>query len=78
VLWDVDVLVAEVDHLGPVVRVDDAHLHLVDERVLAPVLDRGLGLHRLVGADVVVGQGVVDHLQAELDRGVVGRRAVLA
>jgi hypothetical protein len=33
VLGDVHVLVAEVGDLGPVVRVDEAHLHLVDEGV---------------------------------------------
>ena len=44
----------------------------------ALVLDLALGLHRLVGADVVVGQRVVDDLQAHLDRHSVRRGAVLA
>ena len=33
---DMDELVAEVVDLGPVVRVDEADLHLVDERVASP------------------------------------------
>ena len=39
VLGNVHVLVPEVRDLGPVVRVDEAHLHLVDEGVTPAVLD---------------------------------------
>ena len=78
VLGDVHELVAEVGDLGPVVGVDEAHLHLVDEGVPPAVLHLALRLHRLVGADVVVGERVVDDLQPHLDRHLVRRRAVLA
>ncbi len=55
VLGDVDVLVAEVHQLGPVLVVvgEVADLDLVDQGVLALVLDQRLGLVRLVGADEV-------------------------
>ena len=75
---DVEELVAEVDGLGPVVGVDEAHLHLVDEGVLALLLDLALRLRRLVRADVVVRERVVDDLQPHLDRDLVRRGAVLA
>ena len=42
------------------------------------LLDLALRLHRLVGADIVVGERVVDDLQAHLDRHFVGRRAVFS
>ncbi len=77
VVGDVDVLVAEVRDLRPVLGVDQADLHLVDEGVPAVLLDLALRLGTLVRADVVVGQGVVDHLQPHLDRHLVGRGAVL-
>ena len=71
---DVDVLVAEVLQFGPVLVVvgNVADLHLVDERVLALVLDHRLGFVRLVGPDEVRGQRVVHHLQP----GVDGHRVV--
>jgi hypothetical protein len=78
VLGDVDVLVAEVGELGPIVGVDEAHPDLVDERPAASLFDLALGLHRLVRADVVLGEGVVHHLKAHLDRHLVRRRAVFA
>ena len=74
---DVDVLVAEVGDLGPVARIDQPHLHLVDEGVPALLLDLALRLRRLVGADVVVGQRLVDDLHPHPDRHLVGRGAVL-
>ena len=57
VLGDVDVLVPEVDQLGPVLVVvgEVADLHLVDEGVLALVLHERLDLVRLVGPDEVRG-----------------------
>ena len=77
VLGDVHVLVAEVRDLGPVVRVDEADLHLVDEGVLAALLDLAWAFIDSSGADVVVRQRVVDDLQPHLDRDLVRRRAVL-
>ena len=73
-LGDVDELVAEVHQFGPVLVVvgEVADLHLVDEGVLALVLDHRLGFVRLVGPDEVRRQRVVDHPQP----GVDGRRVV--
>jgi hypothetical protein len=78
VLGDVNELVPEVGDLGPVARVGEPHLHLVDEGVAALLFDTALRLRGLVGTDVVVGKGVVDDLEPHLDRHPVGRRAVLA
>ena len=75
---DVQVAVTEVDGLGPPLAVGDAYLHLVDEAVTPLVHDHALGLHRLVGPDVVLGKGVVDDLEAHLDRDRVRGGAVLA
>ena len=48
-------------------------------KVYFPVfLDLALRLHRLVGADVVVCERVVDDLQSHLDRDFVGRGAVFS
>ncbi len=74
-LRDVDVLVAEVHQLGPMLVVfgEVAHLHLVDEGVLALVLHHRLCLVRFVGPDEVRGQRVVDDPQPGVDSGgVVG------
>ena len=73
---DMDELVAEIVDLRPVVGVDKPHLHLVDERMAPVLLDLALRLHRLVGADVVVGEGVVDDLQPHLDRHLVRGGAI--
>ena len=80
VLGDVDVLVPEVDQLGPVLVVvgEVADLHLVDEGVLALVLDQRLGLVRLVGPDEVRGDRGVDHPQPGVDGGGVVGGAILA
>jgi hypothetical protein len=75
---DVDELAAEIVHFGPVIGIDQPYANLVDESPAPLLLDLALGAHRLVGADVVVGQGVVDHLQAHLDRHVVGRGAIFS
>ena len=79
-LGDVDVLVPEVDQFRPVLVVvgEVADLHLVDERVLALVLDDRLDLVRLVGPDEVRGERVVDHPQPGVDGGRVVGRTVLA
>ena len=80
VLGDVDVLVPEVDQFGPVLVVvgEVADLDLVDQGVLALVLDERLGLVRLVGPDEVRGERVVDDPQPGVDGGGVVGRAVLA
>ena len=52
-------------------------MHLVDEGVLALVLDQRLGLVRLVGPDEVRGERVVDHPQPGVDGGGVVGGAVL-
>jgi hypothetical protein len=80
VLGDMDVLVPEVDQLRPVFVVvgEVADLDLVDERVLDLLLDAGLRLVRLVGADEVVRQGRVDHAEPGVDGGGVVGGAVLA
>lgn len=72
------VAVPEVDSLGPEIGIDEADLDLVDERMPAAVLDLDLSLHRFVRSDVVLRQGVVDDLEAHLDRHLVRRRRVLA
>ena len=78
VIGDVDVAVAEVGHLSPVMGVHQAHFDLIDEGVAALLLDPALSLLGLVRADVVVGERVVDDLQPHLDRHLVRGCAVFA
>lgn len=70
--WNVEEPVPEVHRLGPVVRLHEADLHPVDERVGFAPFDLDLGLRRFVGPDVVVCERVVDGLQAHLDPDLVG------
>ena len=71
-------LLSKLTRLGPVVGIDEPDLHLVDEGVFPVFLDLALRLHRLVGANVVVCERVVDDLQSHLDRDFVGRGAVFS
>jgi hypothetical protein len=66
---DVDELVAEIVDLGPIVGINKAHLYLADKGPGSFFLDLALRLHPLVGADIVVGERVVDDLQSHLDLG---------
>ena len=70
--------VIEVDSLRPVVGIDKPNLYLVDERVFPVFLYFALRLRRLVRANVVVCERVVDDLQSHLDRKFIRRGAVLS
>ena len=79
-LGDMDVLVPEVDQFRPVLVVvgQVSNLDLVDERVLALVLDERLDLVGFVGTDEVRGERVVDHPQPGIDCRLVVGCTVLA
>ena len=64
-------LATKVDRLRPVVRIHEAHFHLVDEAISAFLFDLALRLPRLIRANVIVCQRVVDDLQSHLDRDLV-------
>jgi len=66
---DMDELVSKVLQLGPVLVVvrDIPHLNLVDEGVVAFVLDHRLSLVGLVRSDKVRGDGVIHHPEPGLD-----------
>ena len=76
-MWTI--LVPEVDQFRPVLVVvgQVADLHLVDERVLALVLDHRLDLVRLVGPDEVRGDRGVDDPQPGVDGGGIVGGAIL-
>ena len=75
-----DVLVAEAREVGPelVFAGDETDVDLVDEAMLALLLELRLRLLGLVGSDEVLLQSLVDHLEAGRDRRRVVGRAVLA
>ena len=75
---DVHEAIPEVDQLGPVLRAVQPHQHLVDEGLPAALLDARLRLHRLVGTDDRIGQGVVDQAQPGLHRNRIIGGAVFA
>jgi hypothetical protein len=78
VIGDAQAVAAEVDAFGHIGVADQADLDLVDEGVAPLLLDLALGLGGLIRTDVVVGQGVAHHREAQLDGGRIGGGAVLA
>jgi len=79
-LGDVNFGVAEVIHGGPVFILawEEADLDPVDEPMSAFLLDHGLGLVRLVVAEVIRRQGFFDGVHADADFLVVVRSTVFA
>jgi hypothetical protein len=77
-LGDVDLAVAEVVHRRPVLPLarDEADLDPIDEAVAAVALDERLGLVRLVVAEVVPTERVLDRLDPEPDLLLIVRGAV--
>ena len=73
VVRDVDELVPEVRHLGPVARSRPSRTFTLSMKVCLPFsLTLLCAFVRLVRPDVVLGQGVVDDLQPHLDGHLVG------
>ena len=70
--------VVEVDAFRPVVGIDKPNLYLVDEGVFPVFLYFALRLRRLIRANVVVCERVVDDLQSHLDRKFIRRGAVFS
>jgi hypothetical protein len=68
-----DVLVPEVDKLGPVLIVlrQIPNLDFVNEGVASLLADKGLGLRCLVWQDIVIGQSIVNHPEPYGDSVVV-------
>ena len=77
---DLDALDAEVGEQGlvDVPLLVERDRHLVDDLEAAPLPDRGLDLLGFVGPHVVLGQNLLDGLQAVLDDRLVVRGAVAA